>query len=94
MKVIRKIGVAVLALVLGIIVGLGGLWGAQTARYMNRGFNLYKAANWALDDVMRFEDSTRLVDGLLQIVGPDQIDLEWYPMANANITWDLLWKKP
>ena len=95
MKVIRKIGVAVLTLALGIVIGLVGLVGTQTVRYMNRGFEFKKAATWALDDVTRFKDNTGFVGMCLGIgFKQDQLVKHSYPMANANITWDLLWKKP
>lgn len=95
MKVIRKIGTVVLVLMLGAVIGLGGLLGTQTVRYMNRGFKFEKAAQWALDDVMQFKDTTGFVD---MVVGmgfdPNNQLVKSYPMANAKITWDLLWKKP
>lgn len=98
MKVIRKVAIVLTVFVLGTVIGLGGLLGAQTARYVVRGFEFTKAAQWALDDVIELKDTTGFVDMFVGMGFDPNTQLvkmkTEYPMANANITWDLLWKKP
>ena len=82
---LRKTFVMVGAIVVTLIVAFDAICITRTVQYMNRGFSLHDAVNWTADEVRETVIS----------YWPKKVEEQsYYPMANANISWDLLWKKP
>lgn len=81
-RVLKGIGISMLVVFVMMFELIALAYTSRVVSYLNRGFSGKDALEWTSRD-FNMDDTTEKEE-----------EQDWYPMANANISWNSLGREP